>query len=85
MSASFLSPLVNGAILEDQKNLEQWQFCFVLASIVAIVTYIMFQIYGTSDIQSWNYPNETGGDVERESLNRQNVQSYKVQDESSEN
>jgi sugar phosphate permease len=67
MSASFLSPLVNGHILEDQKNLEQWQFCFVLSSIVAIVTYIMFQIYGTSDIQPWNYP--PSQTAERQTLN----------------
>lgn len=59
MSASFLSPLVNGAILEDPKDLSQWQFCFLLSSIVAIVTYLMFQIYGTADIQPWNYPNGT--------------------------
>jgi MFS family permease len=56
MSASFLSPLINGVILKDQKNLLQWQYCFLLSSAVAIVTYIMFQVYGTADIQPWNYP-----------------------------
>lgn len=56
MSASFLSPLANGAILNDQTDLVQWQYCFLLASAVAIVTYIMFQMYGTADIQPWNYP-----------------------------
>lgn len=70
MSASFLSPLVNGVILQDQTNLIQWQFCFLLASAVAIVTYIMFQIYGTADIQPWNYPpRDSIEDGERENLN----------------
>lgn len=56
MTASFLSPLVSGAILTDTKNIDQWQQVFILASIVAVLTYIMFQIYGTGDVQSWNYP-----------------------------
>jgi hypothetical protein len=29
---------------------------FALASIIAISTYMVFQIFGTSDIQPWNYP-----------------------------
>lgn len=55
MSASFLSPMLNGLILTDQKNLDQWRSCFILSSIVAVVTYIMYQIYGTAEIQPWNY------------------------------
>lgn len=69
MSASFLSPMVNGFILTDQKNLEQWQNCFLLSSVVAIVTYVMFQIYGTADIQPWNYPKMPRSDAERQQLN----------------
>lgn len=72
MSASFLSPLTNGAILKDQKNLFQWQICFLLSSVIACVTYIMFQIYGTAEIQHWNYPPIRCHDsesVERENLN----------------
>ncbi|KAG5684804.1 hypothetical protein PVAND_014017 [Polypedilum vanderplanki] len=71
MSASFLSPLVNGAILSDQKDLTQWQYCFLLSSFIAIVTYIMFQIYGTADTQAWNYPQGRKPDeTEREILNQ---------------
>lgn len=55
MTASFLSPLFNGIILINQKDLNQWRTCFLVASIVAISTYIMFQVYGTAQIQSWNY------------------------------
>lgn len=70
MSASFLSPLVNGIILTDQKNLLQWQSCFLLSSVVAIVTYIMFQVYGTAEIQPWNYPAVAISDTERQQLNK---------------
>lgn len=69
MSASFLSPMVNGMILTDQKNQEQWQHCFLLSSVVAIVTYFMFQIYGTADVQPWNYPAVPQSDSERQQLN----------------
>lgn len=55
MTASFLSPLFNGFILTDQQNLNQWRTCFIVSSVVAIATYSIFQIYGTAQIQSWNY------------------------------
>jgi Major Facilitator Superfamily len=75
MSASFLSPMVNGIILTDQKNLVQWQHCFLLSSVVAIVTYFMFQVYGTVDVQPWNYPEVPQSDTERQQLNKS--ESYK--------
>lgn len=58
MTASFLSPVVSGLIVKNVKDITQWQMAFTVASIVACVTYIMFQIYGTSEIQSWNYPSK---------------------------
>ena len=69
MSASFLSPMVNGFILTDETDLVQWQHCFLLSSIVAIVTYVMFQLYGTAEIQPWNYPKTARSDAERQQLN----------------
>lgn len=70
MSASFLSPMINGFILTDQKDLIQWQHCFLLASVVAIVTYIMFQVYGTAEVQPWNYPSSPRNDAETQQLAR---------------
>jgi uncharacterized membrane protein YkvA (DUF1232 family) len=70
MSASFLSPLLNGAILQNQKDLTQWKTCFLVSSIVAIVTYIVFQLFGSSEVQKWNYLREKEDDeTEREVLN----------------
>lgn len=56
MTASFLSPVVGGLIVQNVHDIAQWQTAFTVSSIIACVTYIMFQIYGTSDIQPWNYP-----------------------------
>jgi hypothetical protein len=41
-----------------QQSLEQWRKVFGVTAIVAVGTYFMFQFYGTSDIQAWNYPNK---------------------------
>lgn len=68
MTASFLSPLFNGIILTDQKNLDQWRTCFIASSVVAISTYVMFQMYGTAQIQPWNYYDSSNKQEETQSL-----------------
>lgn len=59
MTASFLSPLVAGFITQESQSLEQWRKVFGVSAAVAILTYGMFQIFGTADIQEWNYPDST--------------------------
>lgn len=44
--------------------MDQWQLMFGIACFVAITTYIMFQLYGTADIQPWNYPKRSKSDVD---------------------
>ncbi|CAH0391443.1 unnamed protein product [Bemisia tabaci] len=56
MSASFLSPLAAGFILEEDTSLVAWRKVFGTAAVVAIGTYSMFQLCGTAEVQSWNYP-----------------------------
>lgn len=56
MSASFLSPIVAGFLLKDSQSLEQWRIVFAVTAIVSVSTYFMFQIYGTDEVQAWNYP-----------------------------
>lgn len=51
-----------------QKSVHQWQQSFILASIVAVITYIMFQIYGTAEVQSWNYPKQPAKSSEEEEV-----------------
>lgn len=58
MTASFVNPIINGLIVSDMTNANQWQYVFITTSIIASVTYIMYQIYGTADVQPWNYPSQ---------------------------
>nr|CAD7452132.1 unnamed protein product [Timema tahoe] len=58
MTASFLSPLAAGFLLHENQTLEQWRHVFWVAAVVACVTYISFQCFGTADIQAWNYPDQ---------------------------
>lgn len=56
MSASFLSPLVSGIIVTNESSIEQWRIVFGVSSVITILTYVVFQIYGTAEIQNWNHP-----------------------------
>lgn len=42
-----------------QTSLEQWRKVFSVACSVGVGTYFFFQVFGTSNIQPWNYPAET--------------------------
>uniref|UniRef100_A0A1Y1JW82 Major facilitator superfamily (MFS) profile domain-containing protein n=2 Tax=Photinus pyralis TaxID=7054 RepID=A0A1Y1JW82_PHOPY len=54
MSASFLSPLASGYIIQDGYTLSDWQTVFNIAAGVACATYIVYQIWGTEEVQPWN-------------------------------
>ncbi|KAL0275090.1 UNVERIFIED_CONTAM: hypothetical protein PYX00_003058 [Menopon gallinae] len=56
MSASFISPLVAGAILEEGENINNWRIVFGVAVAVACFTYLPYYIWGTARVQDWNYP-----------------------------
>ncbi|XP_021712262.1 sialin-like, partial [Aedes aegypti] len=56
MTASFLQPLVTGVMVTDAQNLNQWLHVFGVSSAVAISCYLVFQFFGTAEIQPWNYP-----------------------------
>ncbi|CAH1406089.1 unnamed protein product [Nezara viridula] len=71
MSASFIAPLVAGFILKNDTTLEQWRKVFGISSVVAVGTYVMYQVFGTSEVQSWNYSrNITSQETEHEPLKR---------------
>lgn len=55
MSASFLSPVVTGLIVQNESSIDEWRRVFWVSCVIAICTYSMFQFYGTADIQMWNY------------------------------
>ncbi|KAG8226712.1 hypothetical protein J437_LFUL005529, partial [Ladona fulva] len=51
-----------------------------LAAAVAVATYIVFQIFGTADIQKWNYPNEVPPAKEALTKNMIPIISSKIHD-----
>ncbi|XP_058813250.1 sialin [Topomyia yanbarensis] len=56
MTASFLQPLVSGVMVTDAQNINQWLQVFGVSSVIAVSSYLVFQIFGTAEIQPWNYP-----------------------------
>lgn len=54
MTASFISPLAAGYLLQDTPTISAWRNVFIVAAVIANVTYIVYQIWGTADIQPWN-------------------------------
>ncbi|CAH0548808.1 unnamed protein product [Brassicogethes aeneus] len=69
MTASFLSPLAAFYILDEQENrIESWRTVFYLTGVIAVGTYVFFQIWGTADIQPWNYSNGPVNTAEQEEL-----------------
>lgn len=58
MTASFLSPIAAGLLTQDNQSLDAWRNVFNVTACVACGTYVVYQIFGTADIQSWNYPDQ---------------------------
>ncbi|XP_043272041.1 sialin-like [Venturia canescens] len=56
MTASFLSPIAAGFITQHSQTLDAWRTVFGLTACIACGTYVVYQIFGTADIQEWNYP-----------------------------
>ena len=42
----------------QQQTLDAWRRVFGVTACVACGTYIVYQIFGTADIQHWNYPDQ---------------------------
>ncbi|XP_017771579.1 PREDICTED: sialin [Nicrophorus vespilloides] len=72
MSASFLSPLAAGYMTKGGHTLTAWRNVFNVTSFVAISTYIVYQIFGTDKIQSWNECEPPSSTTEQEAMLKQN-------------
>ncbi|XP_066144128.1 putative inorganic phosphate cotransporter [Euwallacea fornicatus] len=69
MTASFLSPQANFLMLENKVHLmSAWRTVFYVCCSIGCVTYISYQLWGTGDIQPWNYPPGEGDSKEVEEL-----------------
>ncbi|XP_073845956.1 putative inorganic phosphate cotransporter [Musca autumnalis] len=52
-----ITPLVTGAIVHDEANYQQWKIVFAISAVILIVSNIIYLIWGTTNLQSWNDPN----------------------------
>ncbi|XP_045469677.1 sialin [Harmonia axyridis] len=69
MSASFLSPLAAFHILDGRDLLmSSWRMVFYVTAFVSISTYFFYQIWGTTEIQPWNYVPDLPKQDEQEEL-----------------
>ncbi|KPU79144.1 uncharacterized protein Dana_GF26894, isoform B [Drosophila ananassae] len=64
MSASFISPLTAGFIVTREDSIDQWRKVFEISAIISILTYIVYQIFGTAEIQPWNQKKEIEDEIE---------------------
>ncbi|EFA08478.2 Putative inorganic phosphate cotransporter-like Protein [Tribolium castaneum] len=81
MSASFLSPLAAFQILNERETMmSAWRTVFYVTAFVAISTYLTFQIWGTSEIQPWNYTEGEPSVTEQEELMTERVPNGKSDD-----
>lgn len=48
----------NNREFSSQQTLDAWRQVFGVTACVACGTYIVYQIFGTGDIQAWNYPDQ---------------------------
>ncbi|XP_055941820.1 putative inorganic phosphate cotransporter [Argiope bruennichi] len=61
-SASFLLPIITGLMLNEEESLEQWNKIFLLCIAVIMSSGILFCVFGSADVQPWNFPsNEDSG------------------------
>ncbi|GBN40560.1 Putative inorganic phosphate cotransporter [Araneus ventricosus] len=55
-SAMFVYPLIVGAFLSIEESLEQWNKIFLLCIAVIMSSGILFCLFGSAEVQPWNFP-----------------------------
>ena len=54
--SGFLAPLITGALLgedEESSTIRQWQMAFLVTALASVPGLIMFQLFGSDQIQEW--------------------------------
>lgn len=78
MTASFLSPQAALYITKDGHTLAAWRTVFNVTAIVAISTYLFYQVFGTGDVQSWNDSEPALSSTEQELMLDKDISSVEV-------
>ncbi|XP_065341145.1 sialin-like [Cloeon dipterum] len=66
MSGGFLVPLIVGSIIEENQSMAQWQYVFIIASVLNVLSTVVFSIWGSGQVQSWNEPKNESNDKKEE-------------------
>lgn len=53
-----INKIICKIIYFQQQSLDSWRRVFAVTAGVSCSTYIAYQIFGTADIQAWNYPDQ---------------------------
>ncbi|KAK0080671.1 hypothetical protein PV325_013550 [Microctonus aethiopoides] len=64
--SAFLLPALVGALTENGHTFERWRYVIWINVVAQMVAFIVFIIFGSAKIQSWNYP---GGRIPTEQNN----------------
>ncbi|KAK0182210.1 hypothetical protein PV327_000371 [Microctonus hyperodae] len=70
-ASGFISPLIVGILTNHKQTVEQWRLVFIIATVNLSVSAIIYSIWGTADVQSWNNcnPPTSVNDEELKELN----------------
>lgn len=72
---SLIGPTLAGVIVTEEGNAAQWRIVFLITAALFVIGETIFNIFGSSDVQSWNnihfdVPNETKEETGQEKVNR---------------
>ncbi|GFY44207.1 vesicular glutamate transporter 2 [Trichonephila inaurata madagascariensis] len=56
--AAFIFPVIVGIMTNEEQTLEQWNKIFLMCIGLTMSSGIFFCIFGSADVQPWNYSNE---------------------------
>ncbi|XP_071448669.1 sialin-like [Hetaerina americana] len=56
MSTGFLIPTITGAIINNNNTMDGWRLVFIIGAVVSISCCLVFTIFGSGDVQEWNWP-----------------------------
>lgn len=63
--AAFSFPVLVGIMTNEEQTLEQWNKIFMLCIALIMSSGIIFCLFGSADVQSWNYPENEEVDKNR--------------------
>ncbi|XP_067005496.1 putative inorganic phosphate cotransporter isoform X2 [Anabrus simplex] len=66
VTSGFIAPMISGRILEKNNGLYEWRILFIIGALFYIITGVIFIIFGSGNIQSWNTPKATAEDSQPE-------------------